>query len=113
VGENGSLQLNRSIKGLEGQLKIRVMAGDFNATLTALKRLESRLPDGASMAQINIKMGSGSADWYATHGTAGYAGLVSDLSSSLNADVLAYSPSGPNRGSYAYRYEHSKDTTVK
>jgi hypothetical protein len=33
VGENGSLQLNRSIKGLEGQLKIRVMAGDFNATL--------------------------------------------------------------------------------
>jgi hypothetical protein len=41
------------------------------------------------MAQINIKMGSGSADWYATHGTAGYAGLVSDLSSSLNADVLA------------------------
>jgi hypothetical protein len=42
LGENGSLQLNRSIKGLEGQLKIRVMAGDFNATLTALKRLESR-----------------------------------------------------------------------
>jgi hypothetical protein len=48
VGENGSLQLNRSIKGLEGQLKIRVMAGDFNATLTALKRLESRLPDGVT-----------------------------------------------------------------
>jgi hypothetical protein len=49
------IQLNRSIKGLEGQLKIRVMAGDFNATLTALKRLESRLPDGASMAQINSR----------------------------------------------------------
>jgi hypothetical protein len=45
VGENGSLQLNRSIKGLEGQLKIRVMAGDFNATLTALKRLESSFFD--------------------------------------------------------------------
>jgi hypothetical protein len=41
-----------------------------------------------------------------------YAGLVSDLSSRFNANVLAYSPSGPNRGSYAYRYEKDKDTTV-
>jgi hypothetical protein len=46
------------------------------------------------MAQINIKMGDSSADWYATHGVAGYAGLVSDLSSRFNANVLAYSPSG-------------------
>jgi hypothetical protein len=40
------------------------------------------------------------------------AGLVSDLSSRFNANVLAYSPSGPNRGSYAYRYKGDKDTTV-
>jgi hypothetical protein len=59
-----------------------------------------------------IKMGRGSADWYATHGTFGYSDLVSDLSSSFNANVLAYSPSGPNRGSYAYRYEHSEYTRV-
>jgi hypothetical protein len=36
------------------------MAGDFNATLTALQRLKRRLSDGASMAQINIKIGNGS-----------------------------------------------------
>ncbi|WP_139699493.1 C80 family cysteine peptidase, partial [bacterium endosymbiont of Bathymodiolus sp. 5 South] len=112
VGEDGSLQLNRSIEGLEGRLKIRVMADKSDTTLAALLELEKRLPDGTSMAQINIKMGDSSADWYATHGVAGYAGLVSDLSSRFNVNVLAYSPSGPNRGSYAYRYKGDKDTTV-
>ncbi|CAB5507256.1 hypothetical protein AZO1586R_2307, partial [Bathymodiolus azoricus thioautotrophic gill symbiont] len=112
VGEDGSLQLNRSIEGLEGGLKVRVIADKSDTTLAALSELERRLPDGTSMAQINIKMGGGSADWYAMHGAAGYAGLVSDLSSRFNANVLAYSPSGPNRGSYAYRYEKDKDTTV-
>jgi hypothetical protein len=103
VGEDGSLQLNRSIEGLEGRLKIRVMADKSDTTLAALLELEKRLPDGTSMAQINIKMGDSSADWYATHGVAGYAGLVSDLSSRFNVNVLAYSPSGPNRGSYTTR----------
>jgi hypothetical protein len=112
VGENGSLQLNRSIEGLKGKLKIRVMASDFDTTSAVLKELENQLPDGTSIAEINIKMGRGSADWYATHGTFGYSDLVSDLSSSFNANVLAYSPSGPNRGSYAYRYEHSEYTRV-
>jgi hypothetical protein len=42
-------------------ISIRVMAGDFNATLTALKRLESRLPDGGkcfiknSLGSLNFK----------------------------------------------------------
>ncbi|VVM19865.1 hypothetical protein BSPWISOXPB_8677 [uncultured Gammaproteobacteria bacterium] len=112
VGEDGSLQLNRSIEGLKGKLKIRVMASDFDTTSAVLKELENQLPDGTSIAEINIKMGRGSADWYATHGTFGYSDLVSDLSSSFNANVLAYSPSGPNRGSYAYRYEHSEYTRV-
>jgi cell fate (sporulation/competence/biofilm development) regulator YmcA (YheA/YmcA/DUF963 family) len=78
----------------------------FNATVAALKKLENQLPDGTSMAQINIKMGRGSADWYATHGAFGYSSRVTNLSSRFNADVLAYSPSGPNRGSYAYHYVH-------
>jgi hypothetical protein len=64
------------------------------------------------MAEINIKMGDDSADWYATHGTSDYADLVSDLSSRFNANVLTYSPSGPNKGSYAYRYKHVKVTKV-
>jgi hypothetical protein len=107
VGEDGSLQLNRSIEGLEGELKIRVMASDFDTTLAVLKELENQLPDDTSMAQINIKMGDGSADWYATHGAFGYSILVTNLSNRLNANVLAYSPSsGPNRGSYASRYVH-------
>ncbi|VVH50454.1 hypothetical protein BPUTSESOX_462, partial [uncultured Gammaproteobacteria bacterium] len=104
VGEDGSLQLNRSIEGLEGELKIRVMASDFDTTVAALKELENQLPDDTSMAEINIKMGDGSADWSTTHGAFGYLGLVSDLSASFNANVLAYSPSGLNRGSYAYHY---------
>ncbi|SSC11123.1 hypothetical protein BPUTEOSOX_950, partial [thiotrophic endosymbiont of Bathymodiolus puteoserpentis (Logatchev)] len=112
VGDDGLLQLNRSIEGLEGKLKIRVMASDFDTTLAALKELGSRLPDGASMAEINIKMGDGSVDWYATHGMFGYSGLVSDLSSRFNANVLVYNPSGPNRGSYAYRYVYGEYTAV-
>ncbi|WP_143243195.1 C80 family cysteine peptidase, partial [Bathymodiolus azoricus thioautotrophic gill symbiont] len=113
VGEDGSLQLNRSIEGLKGKLKIRVMASDFDTTLAALKKLENQLPDGTSMAEINIKMGNGSADWYATHGVVGYSDCVSDLSSKFNANVLTYSPSGPNKGSYACRYERDEYTTVK
>jgi hypothetical protein len=101
-----------AIEGLKGKLKIRVMASDFDTTSAVLKELENQLPDGTSIAEINIKMGRGSADWYATHGTFGYSDLVSDLSSSFNANVLAYSPSGPNRGSYAYRYEHSEYTRI-
>jgi hypothetical protein len=62
------------------------MADKSDTTLAALLELEKRLPDGTSMAQINIKMGDSSADWYATHGVAGYAGLVSDLSSRFNAN---------------------------
>jgi hypothetical protein len=38
---------------------------------------------------------------------------VSDLSSKFNANVLTYSPSGPNKGSYACRYERDEYTTVK
>ncbi|VVH50455.1 hypothetical protein BPUTSESOX_415, partial [uncultured Gammaproteobacteria bacterium] len=114
VGEGGlvQLQLNKRIEGLKGKLKIRVIASDSKTTLAALKEIERRLPDGASMAEINIKMGNGNADWYATHGVSDYAGLVSYLSSRFNANVLTYSPSGPNRGSYAYRYEKDKETTV-
>ncbi|WP_202776317.1 C80 family cysteine peptidase, partial [Bathymodiolus azoricus thioautotrophic gill symbiont] len=114
VGEGGlvQLQLNKRIEGLEGKLRIRVIASDSKTTLAALKEIERRLPDGASMAEINIKMGNGNADWYATHGVSDYAGLVSYLSSRFNANVLTYSPSGPNRGSYAYRYEKDKETTV-
>jgi hypothetical protein len=41
---------------LKGKLKIRVMASDFDTTLAALEELENQLPDGASMAEINIKM---------------------------------------------------------
>jgi hypothetical protein len=37
MGEDGSLQLNRSIEGLKGKLKIRVMASDFDTTLAALE----------------------------------------------------------------------------
>jgi hypothetical protein len=40
---------------LEGKLRIRVMASNFNATLAALEELEDQLPDGTSMAEINIK----------------------------------------------------------
>jgi hypothetical protein len=91
------LQLNKRIEGLEGKLRIRVIASDSKTTLAALKEIERRLPDGASMAEINIKMGNGNADWYATHGVSDYAGLVSYLSSRFNANVLTYSPSGcPN-----------------
>jgi hypothetical protein len=100
------------LEGLKGELKIRVMASDFDTTLATLKKLENQLPDGTSMAEINIKMGDDSADWYATHGTSDYADLVSDLSSRFNANVLTYSPSGPNKGSYAYRYERGKHTEV-
>jgi hypothetical protein len=75
---------------LEGELKIRVMASDFDTTLAVLKELENQLPDDTSMAQINIKMGDGSADWYATHGAFGYSILVTNLSNRLNANVLAY-----------------------
>jgi hypothetical protein len=64
------------------------------------------------MAEINIKMGDGSVDWYATHGMFGYSGLVSDLSSRFNANVLVYNPLGPNRGSYAYRYVYGEYTAV-
>jgi hypothetical protein len=42
------------------------MADKSDTTLAALLELEKRLPDGTSMAQINIKMGDSSADWYAT-----------------------------------------------
>jgi hypothetical protein len=35
MGEDGSLQLNRSIEGLKGKLKVRVMASDFDTTLAA------------------------------------------------------------------------------
>ncbi|VVM21932.1 hypothetical protein BSPWISOXPB_8666, partial [uncultured Gammaproteobacteria bacterium] len=112
VGEDGSLQLNRSIEGLEGKLRIRVMASNFNATLAALEELEDQLPDGTSMAEINIKMSDGSADWYAAHGVFGYSSRVSGLSSRFNANVLAYSHSGLSRGSHAYRYVQGKYTTV-
>jgi hypothetical protein len=40
---------------LKGKLKVRVMASDFDTTLAALEELENQLPDGASMAEINIK----------------------------------------------------------
>jgi hypothetical protein len=33
VGEDGSLQLNRSIEGLEGGLKVRVIADKSDTTL--------------------------------------------------------------------------------
>jgi hypothetical protein len=45
VGEDGSLQLNRSIEGLKGKLKIRVMASDFDTTSAVLKELENQLPE--------------------------------------------------------------------
>jgi hypothetical protein len=38
------------------------MASDFDTTLAALEELENQLPDGASMAEINIKM-SDSSDY--------------------------------------------------
>jgi hypothetical protein len=40
VGADGSLQLNRSIEGLEGGLKVRVIADKSDATLAALSELE-------------------------------------------------------------------------
>jgi hypothetical protein len=80
--------------------------------LAALEELENQLPDGASMAEINIKMSDSSADWYAAHGVFGYSSRVSGLSSRFNANVLAYSSSGPNRGSYAYRYVQGEYTAV-
>jgi hypothetical protein len=43
MGEDGSLQLNRSIEGLKGKLKIRVMASDFDTTLAALVLNEPNL----------------------------------------------------------------------
>jgi hypothetical protein len=61
---------------------LAVLSPDF-LNSSSLKELENQLPDGTSIAEINIKMGSGSADWYATHGTFGYSDLVSDLSSSF------------------------------
>jgi hypothetical protein len=54
VGEDGSLQLNRSIEGLKGKLKIRVMASDFDTTSAVLKELENQLPDGTSVKMIAI-----------------------------------------------------------
>jgi hypothetical protein len=50
--QDGSLQLNRSIEGLKGKLKIRVMASDFDTTSAVLKELENQLPDGTSIALI-------------------------------------------------------------
>jgi hypothetical protein len=43
VGEDGSLQLNRSIEGLKGKSKIRVMACDLDTTSEVLKEVENYL----------------------------------------------------------------------
>jgi hypothetical protein len=66
------------------------VVGKFSATVDA------------SMKQISIKLGEGESDWYAQRDALSYAGLMDTLSRQTDADVLSYSISGSNRGSFAY-----------
>ncbi|VVH51606.1 hypothetical protein BPUTSESOX_399, partial [uncultured Gammaproteobacteria bacterium] len=112
IAEDGSLQLDRPIENLKGDLKVRVIAGSFEQTSEVLSDFKGQLPADASMKQISIKLGEGEADWYAQNDARSYAGLIDTLSRQTDADVLSYSISGSNRGSFAYYYKDNDRTHV-
>ncbi|WP_139699679.1 C80 family cysteine peptidase, partial [bacterium endosymbiont of Bathymodiolus sp. 5 South] len=112
IAEDGSLQLDRPIENLKGDLKVRVIAGSFEQTSKVLSDFKGQLPVDASMKQISIKLGEGESDWYAQRDALSYAGLMDTLSRQTDADVLSYSISGSNRGSFAYHYKNNSLTHV-
>ncbi|WP_202753113.1 C80 family cysteine peptidase, partial [Bathymodiolus thermophilus thioautotrophic gill symbiont] len=94
VDEDGTPKIeniygNKAIHELQGKLKIRVKAGSFDATKSALQQFENKLPSGVSMAQINIKIEKDN-NWFTQHDVWKQGENLDTLNKDFGANIMAY-----------------------
>ncbi|CAB5497556.1 C80 family cysteine peptidase, partial [Bathymodiolus thermophilus thioautotrophic gill symbiont] len=111
VDKNGLLSVvqtheNKPWETFEGELKVRVWAGDYDDTLSALKLFQGKLKEqGASMKQINIKTGADGVDWADKFNVFTYAEHIRKMSDETDANVLSHSVSDFHEGTAVVNYK--------